>query len=58
MSTNIDNIISHYERMSREELIEEVMKARIEAERAKKGYLVKGDGQKKVFVPINSKNLK
>ena len=33
------------EGMSKEQLIDEVIKARVEVERAKKGYSVKGDGQ-------------
>ena len=32
------------ENMSREQLIDEVIKARIDCERTKKGYIVKGDG--------------
>jgi transposase len=50
--------ISQYEQMSREELIDELIRAKVEAERAKKGYEVKGDGQQKEFVPINNKNSK
>ena len=44
--------------MSREELIGEIIKARINELRAKKGYTVRGDGTEKVFEPIVSKNTK
>ncbi len=45
--------------LSREEELElENMKLRIENERLKKGYTVKGDGQEKQFITINKKNLK
>lgn len=44
--------------MNRDELIDEVIKARIEAERAKKGYAVKGDGQEKEFVNLQEVNTK
>lgn len=41
-----------------EQLQYENMKLRIELERAKKGYIVEGDGQNKVFISLNNKNLK
>lgn len=47
-----------YEQMTREELMDELIMAKIEAARAKKGYEVKGDGRNKEYVPINSKNSK
>ena len=46
------------ETLSKEQLIDEVIKARVEAERAKKGYKVKGDGQEKEFISLSSTNLK
>ena len=46
------------ENLSKEQLIDEVIKARVEAERAKKGYSVKGDGQEKEFINLNNTNLK
>jgi len=49
---------TEFETMSREELIGEIIKARINEARAKKGYLVKGDGTEKVFEPIVNKNTK
>lgn len=36
----------------------ENMKLKIENERLKKGYTVKGDGQNKKFISINKENLK
>ena len=44
--------------MTKEELIRELVKARITEARLKKGYEVKGDGANKVFMPIDSKNTK
>ena len=41
-----------------EQLEYENMKLRIELERLKKGYIVKGDGQNKEYISINKKNLK
>lgn len=47
-----------FDSMTREELIGEIIKARINEERAKKGYVVKGDGAQKVYEPIVNKNTK
>ena len=47
-----------FDYMTREELIGEIIKARINEARAKKGYLVKGDGAEKVFEPIGNRNTK
>ena len=44
--------------MSKEQLIDEVIKARIGEERAKKGYEVKGGGQNKEYVSLRNKNTK
>ena len=41
-----------------EKLEYENMKLRIENERLKKGYIVKGVGQKKEYISINNKNSK
>ena len=49
---------SEFDSMTREELIEEIIKARVSEARAKKGYVVKGDGAKKVYEPIVNKNTK
>ena len=44
--------------LSKEQLIELIMKKDIENERLKKGYLVKGVGSKKEFVTIKDVNTK
>ncbi len=44
--------------MSKDQLIDEVIKARIGEERAKKGYEVKGGGQNKEYVSLRNKNTK
>lgn len=49
---------SDLESLSKEQLIDEIIKARVEAERAKKGYTVKGDGQEKEFINLNNTNSK
>lgn len=46
------------ETLSKEQLIDEVIKARVEAERAKKGYKVKGVGQEKEFINLKNTNSK
>ena len=50
--------MSQYEKMSRDELLDELIKAKIETARAKKGYEVKGDGQSREYIPINRENSK
>ena len=49
---------SNLESLSKEELIDEIIKARVEAERAKKGYTVKGGGAEKEFTSLKNQNLK
>ena len=46
------------EALSKQELIDELIKARVEAERSKKGYTVKGGGQEKEFIVLNKQNSK
>lgn len=46
------------ETLSKDQLIDEVIKARVEAERSKKGYYVKGCGLEKEFISINKTNSK
>ena len=46
------------EEMSREELIDQLVLARINEARLKKGYQVKGVGANKEYIPIDSKNIK
>ena len=50
--------LEEYEAMTKEELIRELVRSKIRESRLKKGYEVKGDGQEKVFIPLNSKNTK
>ena len=50
--------ISDYENMSKAELINELIKAKVNEARAKKGYQVKGDGPNKEYSPLNNKNSK
>lgn len=47
-----------YMSMSKEELINELILAKANELRAKKGYEVKGVGANKEFIPLNSKNSK
>lgn len=57
-SKPVDKSPVAYENMSKEELIDELIKAKINEARAKKGYIVKGDGANKEYIPINTKNSK
>lgn len=50
--------LEDYQSMSKEQLIEELIKAKINEARAKKGYEVKGDGQNKEFISLSNKNSK
>lgn len=50
-----ENNLEVYESMSKEELIQELIKARIVEARLKKGYEVKGDG---TVIQYDSKNTK
>ena len=50
--------IEAYRSMSKEELIDELIKAKVNEARAKKGYEVKGDGASKEYVSLNSRNMK
>lgn len=50
--------IEKYKEMSREELIDELILAKVNEARAKKGYEVKGGGRNKQFKVINTKNMK
>ena len=47
-----------YMSMSKEELINELIKAKANELRAKKGYEVKGVGANKEFIPLNNENSK
>ena len=50
--------IETYMAMSKEELINELIKAKANELRAKKGYVVKGVGANKEFIPLNKPNSK
>ena len=49
------NTLEEYESMSKEELIEELIKTRIREARLKKGYEVKGDGSVIQYTKKNTK---
>ena len=49
---------SQYESMTRDELMDELIRSKVNEARAKKGYEVKGVGRNKIFSPINNKNSK
>ena len=48
--------IEAYKAMSKEELIDELIRAKVNEARAKKGYEVKGDGAGKEYISLNSRN--
>ena len=50
--------LEDYEAMSKEELIQELVRARIVEARLKKGYEVKGVGAAKEFAPLDSKSTR
>lgn len=50
--------IDDYMAMSKEELIEELIKAKANELRAKKGYEVKGVGVNKEYISLNNKSTK
>ena len=53
-----DSSLKEYESMSKEELIDALVMARINEARLKKGYSVKGSGVEKEYLPIDSGNTK
>ena len=50
--------IEAYKAMSKDELINELIRAKANEARAKKGYEVKGDGASKEYISLNNRNLK
>lgn len=50
--------IETYMSMSKEELINELIKAKANELRAKKGYEVKGDGADREYISLNNRNSK
>ncbi len=53
-----DSALKEYESMSKEELIDALVMAKINEARLKKGYSVKGSGAAKEFLPIDSRNTR
>lgn len=53
-----DSSLKEYESMSKEELIDALVMARINEARLKKGYSVKGSGVEKKYLPIDNENIK
>ena len=51
-------VLTEYERMSREELIQELAISKINEARAKKGYMVKGVGSEKEYIPLSKQSTK
>jgi len=56
--SSVNPEMEEYMSMSKEELIRELVQAKANELRAKKGYEVKGAGANKEFVPLNNKNSK
>ena len=52
------NTLEDYECMTKEELIHELIRAKINEERAKKGYAVKGVGAQKEYILRSNRNTK
>lgn len=50
--------LEEYQSMSKDELIQELIAARITEARLKKGYQVKGVGPEKEFIPLGNKSTK
>ena len=55
---NEDCDLEAYQAMTKEELIRALILSKANELRAKKGYEVKGAGQKKEYITLNNKNLK
>ncbi len=53
-----DYDIETYMTMSKEELIDELIRAKVNEARAKKGYEVKGDGANKEYNSLSNRNSK
>lgn len=50
--------MEEYDSMTREELIDELIKSKVNEARAKKGYEVKGGGLSKEYKPLGNKSMK
>ena len=57
-SSTAADTASDYESMTKEELIRELMEAKIREARLKKGYEVKGVGADREYILLDSKNTK
>jgi transposase len=57
-SPKVPSGMEDLESMTKEELIHELVMARINEARLKKGYMVKGDGPNKEFILLGSKNTR
>lgn len=58
-STPVEDLFPEdFKSMSKEELISELMKSKINEARLKKGYMVKGDGANKEYFLLDNKNTK
>lgn len=57
-NSSYDFKIDDFESMTKNELIKELMKSKINEARLKKGYMVKGDGADKEFFLLDNKNTK
>lgn len=58
MTSSSSGEMTDYESMTREELIQELVLAKINEARAKKGYEVKGVGVEKEYIVYDSRNTK
>ncbi len=58
VAASMPDDISGYESMTKEELIQELVLAKINEARAKKGYEVKGVGVEKEYIVYDSRNTK
>ena len=54
----LESGLEEYEAMTKEELIRELVRSKVREARLKKGYEVRGVGVEKVFIPLNSKNIR
>lgn len=58
MASSLSGDMADYESMTREELIQELVLAKINEARAKKGYEVKGVGVEKEYIVYDSRNTR
>ena len=58
VTSSVPEDLSDYENMTKEELIRELVLAKINEARAKKGYEVKGVGVEKEYIAYDSRNTK